>query len=579
MSAPELPGPAPEQPNGPAHAPFPEPVERALARLEAGEAWSAAKPELFDAIATAGLDPVELERALRRAATATGSTLEAVRTAWREALAAGEDAADDLPGRPLELEAPEPWPEVTPLAGVLDEAARAVRAHVRMTAEQADAVALWAAFAHVLDRFTIAPRLAVTSPTKRCGKSTLLEVVSLIVPKPILASSATAAALFRAIDQYSPTVLLDEVDQYLADDNDMRAVINSAHRRSVAWVLRAVKVDNDIVTRKFSTWAPMVLAGIGTLPDTIADRSITVRLERRDRRDPPDRLDDAARDRLAILARKFARWARDRGSHPFPTVAWLAPLHDRANDNWAVLRAIAAEAGGSWPARASGAAVALTPGEEDSRSLAELLLGDVRAIFAEAGDPKWIASEAICEHLAKLEHRPWPEASHGKPITPRRLATLLGRFGIGPSRSEDGRVRVWKRADLAPLWARYLTDELASPPPCSEPSAEASSRQKRNDFNDLDETRSVSGPSPSDTLRNGPSPCEERKSGDLTLRFTVPKDRAGPDASDLLADPPADPPAPLPDGRPFRADGTDATDANSPGSFPAQRRTIVRGRL
>jgi putative DNA primase/helicase len=545
--------PAPEAPAAVAVEPIlAEPVGRALLALEEGKPWSAAKPALFEAMTAAALDPVEVERVLKRASAATGATLDAMRAAWRETLAAGgaDGEADNPPGRPLELAPPEPWPNAVELGEVLDAVAAAVRAHVVMEPAQADAVALWAAFAHRIASFAIAPRLAVVSPTKRCGKSTLLEVVSLLVPKPVNASSATAAALFRAIDQFAPAVLLDECDQYLKDDNDMKAVINSSHRRSGAMVLRAVKIGEEIVVRRFSTWAPMVLAGIGTLPDTIADRSVIVRLERRSRVNPIDRLDDAARDRLSTLARKLARWARNRGDRAFPAQPWLPALNDRANDNWAPLRAIAADAGGSWPARAGAAAVALSPTDSDAQSLAELLLADVQAVFAEAGDPATLPSEAICARLGEMDDRPWPEASHGKPITPRRLAALLGRFKLVPSRSK--RERFWRRAELAPVWERYLrADDGSSDEPSpsaslwKRPPFKASSRHIPCEIKDLAGLQSVTTRKTGDALRVGLSPCQETKSDGMTLCGPGHIGGAGGDAFGAAPEPE---PAPRPDG-------------------------------
>jgi hypothetical protein len=46
------------------------------------------------------------------------------------------------------------------------------------TPEAADAVTLWIAATHTLPAFQHAPRLAIKSPEKRCGKSRLLDVIA-----------------------------------------------------------------------------------------------------------------------------------------------------------------------------------------------------------------------------------------------------------------------------------------------------------------------------------------------------------------------------------------------------------------
>jgi Protein of unknown function (DUF3631) len=93
--------------------------------------------------------------------------------------------------------------------------------------------------------------------------------------------------------------------------------------------------------------------------------------------------------------------------------------------------------------------------------IALALLADVRRIFAERGEPKRLASSTIAAALAKLEPRPWPEVSGGKPITTTKLAKLLGRFGIAPAR--DRRERYYRRDGFTEAWRRHLAPEGGGP--------------------------------------------------------------------------------------------------------------------
>ena len=75
--------------------------------------------------------------------------------------------------------------------------------------------------------------------------------------------------------------LIDEADGYLPDNDELRTVLNSGHTRTSASVDRNVKVGDDWVPKSFSTWCPLVVAGIGQLPGRSTDRSIKIRLQRK----------------------------------------------------------------------------------------------------------------------------------------------------------------------------------------------------------------------------------------------------------------------------------------------------------
>ncbi len=110
------------------------------------------------------------------------------------------------------------------------------------------------------------PFLAITSPVKRCGKTLLLIVLGAIVPRRLFASNVTPAVLFRTIEKYRPTLLIDEADMFIRENDELRGVLNSGHTRTTAIVIRAVGDDHD--PRAFSTWCPKAVALIGRLPDT-----------------------------------------------------------------------------------------------------------------------------------------------------------------------------------------------------------------------------------------------------------------------------------------------------------------------
>ena len=88
-------------------------------------------------------------------------------------------------------------------------------------------------------------RSAVTSPTKQCGKTTLLELLSGISARGLPSSNVTAAAIFRTVDKYKPTLILDEADTWMTLSDELRGILNSGHKRSGAWITRNVGDNHE----------------------------------------------------------------------------------------------------------------------------------------------------------------------------------------------------------------------------------------------------------------------------------------------------------------------------------------------
>jgi hypothetical protein len=106
----------------------------------------------------------------------------------------------------------------------------------------AEAVTLWGLHTHALPAADVSPILAVTSPTKRCGKSTLLSLLAALVRRALAASNISPAAVFRAVQAYTPTLRADEADSFLASNEERRSVLNSSHTRATAYVVRVERL-------------------------------------------------------------------------------------------------------------------------------------------------------------------------------------------------------------------------------------------------------------------------------------------------------------------------------------------------
>jgi putative DNA primase/helicase len=100
-----------------------------------------------------------------------------------------------------------------------------------------------------------------------------------LVLQPLPTANISAAELFRAVDAWAPTLLIDEAGTFAQNSDELRGVLNSGHTRELAYVIRTVGDDHE--PRKFSTWGAEAIALIGKLKDTLADRSIEVALKRK----------------------------------------------------------------------------------------------------------------------------------------------------------------------------------------------------------------------------------------------------------------------------------------------------------
>jgi hypothetical protein len=264
------------------------------------------------------------------------------------------------------------------------------------------------------------------SPTKRCGKSTLLMLLGELCRRSLLASNLSGAVVFRVIDKHCPSLLIDEADTFAKKDDCLRGVINAGSTKRTAFVLRQVGKQ----ARKFSCWAPRALAAIGRLPGTWEDRAIIVRMRRKK---ADERVALLRQDRLDLdhIRRRLARWAQDHGVKPPMAEPAMPPgFESRMGDNWRPLFSIADLAGGTWPERARGAAVTLSSASEDGDDAIQLL-SDIRSLLVDPIDR--IRSVDLVHQLAAMEERAWPEFRQArKPITQAQIARLLKPFGIVP---------------------------------------------------------------------------------------------------------------------------------------------------
>uniref|UniRef100_A0AAU2VSR7 DUF3631 domain-containing protein n=1 Tax=Streptomyces sp. NBC_00008 TaxID=2903610 RepID=A0AAU2VSR7_9ACTN len=345
------------------------------------------------------------------------------------------------------------------------------------------AVALWDAHAHLLDAFDSTPRLAFLSPEPGSGKSRALEVVETLVPRPMLAVNARAAALFRSVSDPAgrPTILFDEIDTVFGpkagDNEELRGFLNAGHRRSGV-TYRCVGDGGNQTVVEFPSYTAVAVAGLGYLPDTITTRSVIIRMRRRARNEKAEpfraRLHEAEghelRDRLA----QWAEQVREDVAGRWPEMP--EGVTDRPADVWEPLLSVADAAGGDWPERARAACMELVNAAraDDKGSLGIRLLTDLRD-HVMAGIDR-MPTVAILDRLCALDEAPWADMS-GRPLDSRGLAKMLGEYMTldnAPVKARNIKtagtvLKGYYALDLHDAWERYC------PPPPSGAATSATS--------------------------------------------------------------------------------------------------------
>lgn len=333
---------------------------------------------------------------------------------------------------------------------------------VVLTAEQADTQALFTVHTYAFAAAESTPYMAATSAEKRSGKTRLLEVAELLVRQPLPTMNISDAALFRAIAELAPTLLMDEVDAIFSpkarDREDLRGMLNAGYRQgAMAWRMGGA---NQRKLESFPVFCPKMFAGIGDLPDTIADRTITIRLQRRTRDEPIERF--RRRDveaEAAMLRDRIADWCEPQ----LDELRRIRPhlpdeLDDRAQDCWEPLLAIAELAGGDWPDHARTAALALSTGEErEDDSHRVRLLADIDQVITANGWTRFKTADLIDE-LCNIEESPWGDW-YGKPITPHQMSKLLKPYRIKtmPVWVDGEKARGYKVEQFADAFLRVLS--------------------------------------------------------------------------------------------------------------------------
>jgi hypothetical protein len=365
----------------------------------------------------------------------------------------------------IELFDLDPWHEPVDMSQLMDEVKTSITLFVQLKDEEAIAIAFWILHCYFIklpkqpQLLQCSPILNITSPEKRCGKSTLRELIEELVPRPLSVMGITSSALFHTIEAKCPTFLIDEADTFLRNNSDITRLINSGYKQDGRTMRMGGKTYDE--TLSFSTWCAKCIVGIGkNLMDTTKDRSITIRLKRKKNGEnilSKNRVLKDDPEFFITLKKKMIRFVLDHEKQIIDCpVEMPIEMNDRTQDNWEGIYQIASFIGEDTLHKVHSAAMTLSSDKYDDDSVGIELLRDIKKILDTVTFEK-IPSANLVERLNADESRPWHYMNH-KGLNQLNLANMLKEFEVHPIQlgGNSTNQRGYLGAALKDAFDRYL---------------------------------------------------------------------------------------------------------------------------
>jgi Domain of unknown function (DUF3854)/Protein of unknown function (DUF3631) len=301
--------------------------------------------------------------------------------------------------------------------------------------------ALFVALTHCKDSFSGVPYLCLESATPGCGKSTVLDLFSFVVARPLYSAGLSRAVLVRQLDERQVTLLLDE-SEWLAGHSEtaetIRGVLHAGYRKGATY---QVCEGDDHTIREFKVFGPKVFSAINGLTGALLDRCIVLHLEKAPANVTllPASADDVGP--IAVILQEkleaFALQVREELqtlAHQRPPGGYWPEFRNREAEIWHPLLTIAKACGQEIEKRALEAARVLTKAKQSiqaderriaqARELVEVLGGMDSEIFRPADLVEHLeTTEAWGEALSKKEGSRLKAAAIGRYLTSFRISS------------------------------------------------------------------------------------------------------------------------------------------------------------
>ena len=342
------------------------------------------------------------------------------------------------------------------------------RQYLHTSPGQLDILALWTLHSYCFLEAPFSPSLNIHSRHKQSGKTLCLQLLTLLCEDSWMHTAAAPSLLLRQLTNEEPnsfvgTLLLDDCHATFGSSRmniKLQGLLTARFQHDARFTIEFKDQDDQRDFNEIPVYFPMAFAGQGRIHTCLAERSIPITLEPKPPGSPcrPFRFFDAQKS-IRNLAERLREWGATTDKLfanivPYKEAQFPPELSWRQRDCAEPLLHIADFIGGEWPERARQALVnifALAAFEDFYSS--RQILSDLQDIFAEKGNPEWMSSADLLEHLHTLDDRHWDEWNKGKPMVPKNLAGLLEPFGIHPKNNRTGPdnkkvIKGYKREDL-----------------------------------------------------------------------------------------------------------------------------------
>jgi len=144
-------------------------------------------------------------------------------------------------------------------------------------AELYDVLTAWVLATWIRELWSVVPYIFFYGPIAS-GKTRGLEVLHRLCFRGILASNISSAALFRASEEWHPTLLLDETEIYSKETKtEVIGLLNSGYRRG-QHAIRVKQTQQGSELEAFDVFGFKALAGTQGLAQALESRSIMIRM-------------------------------------------------------------------------------------------------------------------------------------------------------------------------------------------------------------------------------------------------------------------------------------------------------------
>ena len=357
------------------------------------------------------------------------------------------------------------------VAAIFDEIRSYFHSYLYMAPENEIVATCWVLYTHFIDDLKWAPMAHITAPESECGKSELMFMLQQFSYRPFITSRISTSAMMRIMDEYKPTLFLDEADINVKFDETKRSIFDAGvDRRSSVIPISVPTPDKNWEAKPFDCFGPKCVCGIGELHQTITSRSIVFRITRKPGNEIRLFSSDLDLEKIKVLQSKIAR-LRIQCADEFRSNKVKIDdkeFYNRNRDRWEPLFRVALLAGSEKLNECIEAAKTIEAQTKAGKphSIKVQLIEDMWDIFEQNPALDQLSCSDLITGLIADDEKPWLTFGSCKgAITPYHIAMEIKKFQIpsitshryNPKPGID--YQVWLRKDIETLYNLYNSRE------------------------------------------------------------------------------------------------------------------------